>query len=205
MNDKWIVFDAMGVVFEISDDTNDLLVPYIKNIDKNISNKQINMLYIKTSLGEITPKDFWFQLGLGKYYPQIEKEYLDTCLTLDKDFIGLATQLKAKYKIAMLSNDVGKWSQYLRKIHGLDKYFDEVVISSDVGYRKPSNEIFKILLNKLNCQPENCIFIDDSIENLKSSMNFYIKTIWFNRNLKHEYAFSGMHVDSFKQLEKMLK
>lgn len=37
MSTKWIIFDAMGVIFEVGDDTNDLLVPYIQNKNNMIS------------------------------------------------------------------------------------------------------------------------------------------------------------------------
>lgn len=37
---KWIVFDAMGVIFKVGDDTNELLVPYIKKLNKGIEEKR---------------------------------------------------------------------------------------------------------------------------------------------------------------------
>ena len=33
MLSKWILFDAMGVIFKVGDDTNDLLVPYVQKIN----------------------------------------------------------------------------------------------------------------------------------------------------------------------------
>ena len=42
---KWVVFDAMGVIFEVGDDTNDLLVPFVQEHHR-ISKERINELYI---------------------------------------------------------------------------------------------------------------------------------------------------------------
>ena len=31
MSIKWVIFDAMGVIFEVADDITDLLVPFIQS------------------------------------------------------------------------------------------------------------------------------------------------------------------------------
>jgi len=53
MSTKWIIFDVMGVIFEVGDDTNDLLVPYIQKRKDMISTEKINEMYTKASLGKI--------------------------------------------------------------------------------------------------------------------------------------------------------
>ena len=30
MAEKWIIFDAMGVIFEVANDVNDLLIPFLQ-------------------------------------------------------------------------------------------------------------------------------------------------------------------------------
>lgn len=41
---SWIIFDAMGVVYEEGDDTNNLLIPFILNILVNaIKIRQLNL------------------------------------------------------------------------------------------------------------------------------------------------------------------
>lgn len=75
---KWIVFDAMGVVFEVSDDTNDLLVPFVRERGGCESRERINELYRQASLGQMTSAQFWREISLGDEYPGIETEYLDT-------------------------------------------------------------------------------------------------------------------------------
>ncbi len=61
-------FDVMGVIFEVGDDTNDLLVPYIQKIDSEISKEKINEVYIKASLGKISSRQFWCELGFVNGY-----------------------------------------------------------------------------------------------------------------------------------------
>ena len=187
MSVKWVVFDAMGVVFTVGDDTGELLIPFVRERNPALSVERILKLYIEASLGNIEAFEFWQKLGFGEKYPDIQYEYLDTCLTLDGQFKETAAKLKGKYNLAMLSNDIGEWSAWLRKKHGLDKLFDDCVISSEVKCRKPSEEIFKLLLNRLGAAPQDCVFIDDSIKNVDAAGVLGIKTILFDRTINDCY------------------
>ena len=193
---KCIVFDFMGVIFEDADDTRDLLVPYIQQKNSAITQEQIVDLYIETSLGHMLSADLWQECGLGNYYPAVEKDYLDTCLKLDPDFIGVAEQLSQNYELAVLSNDVAEWNQYLRAKYDLYRLFDAIVVSGEVGHRKPDPAIYQILLNRAMCLPENCLFIDDSPRNLRAAAQMGIKTCLFVRqpyggDFKADFEVSG--------------
>jgi len=62
---NWVVFDAMGVVFTVGDDTNDLLVPFIQESKRGISRDVINEAFHRASLGYISTCRFWGEIGLG--------------------------------------------------------------------------------------------------------------------------------------------
>ncbi len=199
-----IVFDAMGVIYKTSDDVADLLIPYLKKLSPDISGEKKRMLYHKLSLGQISSEHFFTRLGFSDMFPKIEKEYLNTCIELDNEFIPLINKIKQNYDIAMLSNDASEWSKHLRQRFNLNKYFKEFIISADVGFRKPSEEIYKIFLKKTKRNAVECIFIDDSIKNLKSAERLGFKTIWFNRN--HEnIEYSGLKVESHNQIYSILR
>ena len=63
--------------------------------------------------------------------------------------------------------------------------------------RKPEHKIFEIALNKLAVQAEECIFIDNSVANLKIAEEVGMYTILFNRD-NEEYT--GKVVYSFEEL-----
>ena len=64
------------------------------------------------------------------------------------------------------------------KIVNIDKYFDEIIVCSDIGYYKPSKESFLYLVNKFDIEPSECIFIGDSEEfDIKGARNAGLKTI----------------------------
>ena len=75
------------------------------------------------------------------------------------------------------------------------------MISGDVGYRKPSREIYEIALQKAGVKPENCIFIDDRDKNLLPAMELGMNVIKFSRE-ESSTSLDGVQVISrFEDLE----
>ena len=200
MTIKWVIFDAMGVIYEVADDVSDLLVPFLRSKNYKKPIRFIFKEYIRASLGQITSLEFWTALGYNKEYPEIEKEFLDNWYTLDPEFIEVAKELTEKYKFAMLSNDIKDWSNFLRSKFEINKFFDVNVISGNVGYRKPDIRIYKILLNDINTSAEKCIFVDDKLENLQVASELGINTIRFVRNKSKVEFCSEFEISSFKEL-----
>lgn len=197
---EWLVFDVMGVIFTVGDDTNELLVPYVQKFAPSLTSDEINQAYLEASLGKVASCGFWKTLGLGERYPQIEQDYLESQLTLDADFPAVAPKLQKDYHLALLSNDVSEWSAYLRKKYDLNQYFEEIVISGDVGLRKPDRAIYELLLRRLQCRPENSVFIDDRQKNLIPAMRAGMRTIQFKRGCDGSEMCGSFEVKSFKQL-----
>jgi len=143
-------------------------------------------------------------LGLESDYPDIEKDYLDSCLKLDPEFLDIARSLKESYFLAVLSNDVKEWSSYLRNRFGLDKLFKVVVISGEVGYRKPDRNIYTILLNRISESPSSCLLIDDRSKNLYAASQLGMKTIKFLREDVADDSCDDFEITSFSQLPKIV-
>jgi putative hydrolase of the HAD superfamily len=60
-------------------------------------------------------------------------------------------------RTALLSNSWG--NTYPRDTW--DGMFDDIVISGEVGLRKPEPEIFRLAADRLNLRPAECVFVDD--------------------------------------------
>ncbi len=65
---------------------------------------------------------------------------------------------KAGLRTALLSNSWGG-TGYPREL--FPEMFDEVVISGEVGMRKPEEQIFRHAAELLGLNPQECVFIDD--------------------------------------------
>jgi putative hydrolase of the HAD superfamily len=205
MSIKWVILDVMGVIFEVGDDTNDLLVPYIQKRNDMISAEKINEMYLKSSLGEISSFDFWNELGFGSEYPEIGRDYLDTCLRIDPEFVEIAKTLAKDYSLAILSNDVKEWSNYLRTKFDLNSLFKIIIISGEVGYRKPDKRIYNILLDRIQSPPSDCVFVDDRSKNLRPGSEIGIKTIRFVREESNDDFSANFEISSFVELPQSIE
>jgi len=200
---SWVVLDAMGVVFTVCDDTNDLLVPFIWERNPDISRQAINEIYIRASLGQISSHRLWEEVGLGGQYPEVETTYLDTRLTLDPEFVPVARRLSERFSLGLLSNDLSEWSAYLRDRFSLD-LLDAVTISGDAGCRKPSPEIYERFLADAGARAEDCVFIDDKLKNLAAAAALGMKTIRFARQPDESGFEPDATIDGFAQLEETI-
>ena len=68
----------------------------------------------------------------------------------------------AGIRTALLSNSWG--NEYDRS--DWHEMFDAVVISGEVGMRKPERGIFELVLNRIGLQADECVFIDDMAHNI---------------------------------------
>jgi putative hydrolase of the HAD superfamily len=122
-------------------------------------------------------------LKLGKrklerlYYNAYKKKFLR-----NKELYKKAYELKDKdFDIAILSD---QW--HLSKKAFITKKdlwkFDALVLSCDVGLRKPNPKIYKLVLKQLHLKPEEVVFIDNRNWNLVSAKKLGMKTILFENN-----------------------
>ena len=120
----------------------------------------------------------------SNYIPKLFQYNVD-CVTAFDYTIPMIQDLKDKgYKVYYLSN----WSAWtydlLQEAGKFDflKLMDGGVFSYDVGYMKPNEEIYKILLNKYKINPEEAIFFDDREENIEAANKLGIHGIHFPRH-----------------------
>ena len=78
-------------------------------------------------------------------------------------------------KTALLSNS---WSlrHYPPREH-LDELFDVIVISGEVGLRKPDPAIYQLTVDRLGVSADACVFVDDHPGHLKAAMDAGMTTV----------------------------
>ncbi|MBW3594226.1 MAG: HAD family phosphatase [Actinobacteria bacterium] len=103
---------------------------------------------------EIDPERFVARMFGGV---RLEEGMLDAVLTTRR----------AGYKTALLSNSWGL-TGYPRE--RFEELFDVVVISAEVGMRKPHPEIFRFTVDKLGVEASRCVFVDDHPGHLKAAL-----------------------------------
>ena len=96
-------------------------------------------------------------------------------MDIERDMLKAVELTRAAgLKTGLLSNSWGT-STYPREI--LDPLFDTLVISGEVGMRKPDPEIFNLTTGKLGVEPDASIFVDDHPGHLKSAGELGMTTV----------------------------
>ena len=81
----------------------------------------------------------------------------------------LVGELKAKgYHLYLLSNAARRQHEYWPSVAG-HEHFDGTLISADWKLVKPQPEIYRALFATFGLQPHECLFIDDSIQNVEGA------------------------------------
>jgi putative hydrolase of the HAD superfamily len=142
------------------------------------------------TLGKITEDEYWNNfLEVSKISEKLEvrsqklkkelKKKVRSSLFPFEDNTRIVNLLKKNYKLGILSNHAKEWSQHMKQKFDLFKSFDQIIFSCNVGFRKPDPKIYEIALERLGCNPEECIFIDDKKRNTDSAEKLGIHGIVF--------------------------
>jgi putative hydrolase of the HAD superfamily len=71
--------------------------------------------------------------------------------------------------LGMLSNMVPAWDPHWRRM--VDPgVFDDLVLSFEVGHRKPAPEIFELAAKRAGVEPGECLFVDDLEKNTNGAL-----------------------------------
>ncbi|MDT7729663.1 MAG: putative hydrolase of the superfamily [Actinomycetota bacterium] len=67
--------------------------------------------------------------------------------------------------VSVMSNMVPSWDEHWRRMVDVDELFDHVVLSFEVGCRKPDKKIFELAASRAQARPDQCVLIDDVEKN----------------------------------------
>ena len=124
---------------------------------------------------KITVDDARVKAALNVFF----QDFIDT-LELREGAKKLVKQAKGQGKVALISNFTYAPVIYksLRKV-GLSEFFNVVVVSEEVGWRKPCGLIFQDALNRLQIKACEAVYIGDSPnEDIKGAKLAGLKTVF---------------------------
>lgn len=182
---KCIISD-MGNVF-ISFD-NDI---FFKKIANNTSLSQSDMAGLVSEnfeilrsfdKGEISPTEF-FNKAVRIFksdfdYNRFFKAYNDIFDLRTKE-LQILKKLKENYRVILLSNTDEMRYGFIKKNFPGMLIFDAYILSYLEGCMKPDPQIYKAALEKTEAQADECLFIDDRVENIDAANALGINTIHF--------------------------
>jgi epoxide hydrolase-like predicted phosphatase len=172
------------------------------NISDKVFHKNWHIVEDKLGRGLVTEEEFWLQfLKKTKSKESLPSESLFLREFIKRynrnnDVFEIIRRLKAKgHKVAVLSNTVKPHADYQNKI-GVYQIFDAVILSNEVGMKKPDPKIYKYLLNILNLKADEVFFVDDDIKNVEAAEKLGMHAILFlsAKQLEKEFVRIGLRI-----------
>lgn len=173
---KAIIFDCVGPLLVLRNSWR-----------PNLVTKEINKLCGKAT----NENEFW--LSIKKKHTLDDKE-IDTIINeitsgFEKnmpmwDFIN---GIKKSYLLGLINNGTSTIFNKWKEKYCFAKIFDVIVNSSSLRIRKPDPRIYRFACEKLQIQPHECIFTDDSLQNVQGAEKAGMKGILYNPNTHNEF------------------
>ena len=166
---KYIVKAFQKVLREVGCEVTDEYIDRLigigpRNIFKEAL-KSANMPYSEEMINEMIEKKIKVQM---KFLTEIE---------LFDGAVELLRSLHNRVKMALATMSNRKVIEKILDEKGVRKYFDVVITVDEVNKPKPDPEIFLKSAAKLECKPERCVVVEDSIFGVMAAKRANMKCI----------------------------
>lgn len=111
-------------------------------------------------------------------------------------------RLGARLRLGMLSDALPSFEGFALG-RGMDRYFEAMVFSTQLGACKPDAKMYAAICDKMEVDPRQCLFVDDKPCNLTGAMDFGMAAIQMCRDGLQPWA--GDFVLSLEELEARLE
>ncbi|MCC6848055.1 MAG: HAD family phosphatase [Deltaproteobacteria bacterium] len=88
---------------------------------------------------------------------------------LRPEIVAAAARIRTRMPTALLTNNIPEWRGTWRSLLDVERLFDVVVDSCDVGMRKPEPAIYELTRERLGLPHASIFFVDDLGVNLKAA------------------------------------
>ncbi|HOJ01778.1 MAG TPA: HAD family phosphatase [Anaerolineaceae bacterium] len=182
---KAIIFD-MGGVFIRTKHRNarqELAHQYGMNIEKLTDTVFLSPVSIEAEKGLITRDELLRQLMhlLGEDEKRVQ-QFVEKFFSGDREdteLVGYARTLRPQYKLGLLSNAFSGTREWMQERFTFLELFDVSYFSAEVGMRKPESQFFQLILDALQVEPSEALFVDDFFENIQGAQRLGIQTVWY--------------------------
>ena len=143
-------------------------------------------------VGEISPREF-FQilkedLGLSISFSQFLPIWEDI-FSENVEVSQIILSQKGRWRLGLLSNTDPLHFNYVLSKFPIMRAFDQWILSYEVGFKKPTVEIFQKAIEWASVEPQKILFIDDIEKHVEVAISL---------------GMEGVHFISAEQLEKEL-
>ncbi len=173
---KSVFFDFFGVIMP------DLLDEWL--LKQGVARDgRIESASVEANVGRIDKERFFQVLAeeVGSQPEQVKKEF-ESMASPNQEVVNIISRVSQSYPTLLLSNaDHIHLRQIIDKFK-LDRLFDHIIISGEVGSVKPHHEIYQEALKQSGCDPKDVVFTDDRASNIEGAQRVGITNSFVYEN-----------------------
>ena len=126
-------------------------------------------------------------------------------LTLDPEALALLGELRRDRKVAVVSNfDHPPHVHAVLAASGIRELVEDVVVSGDVGVKKPDPEILRIACARLDVAPQATMYVGDSIVDYQSAVGAGATPVIIRRKGQGETNRTSEAEDRYRDTDALL-
>ncbi len=151
--------------------------------------------------GQISGEEYWINVlrhyGLEPASFEIARliqEDVRSWMQINEAMVQFLTECRGRIrKLAMISNMTTDSLAYIKEHFQWLELFDELILSCEIGINKPDRQIYESCLRRLNMCPNECLFVDDSLENVAGAMELGMHAVQFKTFSEFQMELSGKY------------
>ena len=177
--------------FAVAESSNERLKDSGQDFWKKVVYKTFEGICPEESLESIF-QELWEAFAAGKCW-RLAEYSMETCL-----------QLKNKgYRLAILSNNDSRLRNVLQDLGVID-LFEEIFISYELGFEKPSSEIFRHVEKTMNTKPSDMLHVGDSLSrDVEGALSAGWSSVLFSKE-SCKLPEGAVRASSFPEISEML-
>lgn len=203
-----IMLDAGGTLWGMKPSVSDLFLRMLKESGSRVSRERLRESIRKADghfdedfalLDGVHEEDFWKkydrfvlkdldqEINPDVFSKKLSAEYklvvskVESWVEYSDAHQFLRDLSKRDMKVGLVSNATDLARRVLKNL-GMDKYFDFVVLSAEVGARKPNKRIFTIAAKEAGASPSRCLFLGDKLAvDVKGASNAGMNAVLVDR------------------------
>ena len=197
---KAVLFDIGGVMIYDPDEQIYRTISQAMDRDYKKTRPKAEELLPDLEIGKISEREYFIRLTkvLGIPFRELYVKLWNSAtenFELNEGVFKIARELKNNYKIGIISNTNKTHVDYFKSTHWI-KIFNPVILSSDVGAKKPDRKVYEIAIKKLDLAAGECVFVDNLLKHIRAAKRFGMKGILFKdaQQLRCELKKLGVNI-----------
>jgi HAD superfamily hydrolase (TIGR01509 family) len=109
-------------------------------------------------------------------------------IEVDPNVHALLDRLSKRFRLGLISNyPCSRSINHSLAQHGLDRWFETVVVSADVGHVKPHPKLFELAVSSMGVRPEATLYVGDNwLGDIQGAKRFGMKAAWIRQYIPYE-------------------